>query len=35
MDVEAQQKLEDIIRLQNVENNRLLALEHTPEVFFR
>jgi hypothetical protein len=35
MDVEAQEKLEEIIRLQNVENNRLLALEHTPEVFFR
>jgi hypothetical protein len=35
MDAEAQSKLEEIIRLQNVENNRLLALEHTPEVFFR
>ena len=35
MDVDAQRKLEDLIRLQNVESNRQLALEHTPEVFFR
>ena len=35
MDTDAQSKLEELIRLSNVESNRLLAMEETPEVFFR
>jgi hypothetical protein len=34
-DSDAQSKLEELIRLRNIEQNRLLAMEHTPEVFFR
>ncbi len=34
-DVEAQRKVEEIIRAQNVESNHRLAQEHMPEAFAR
>merc|ERR1711988_1714304 len=33
MDVEAQKKIEEMIKQENVASNMQLAMEHTPEVF--